>query len=153
MTNGVMSLALWLQVVSAAPLRMVSDGVQQYLPSEANLSMLQHGYNMDGWPWHARLYTCPEISPVKFWKKIFCDANHLPSGPPSQSFPFTAAFPGSASMSTVWASHFTFHFWQQTQWICEDDGTCGLTVVSWGSPAMAMGDCFHLHCKLEVDNV
>ena len=70
-------------------------------------------------------------------------------GPSSQSMQH---FQGSASMSTVWASHFTFHFWQQTQWICEDDGVCGLTVVSWAVQQWPWVTASTFIVKLEVDN-
>ena len=116
--DGVMSLALCPHVVSQAP--------QHFKSSE-----MQATY--DGC--FARQSLCSVVSlhsgmsravhPQEF-SKVDVDHRHIP----------------------VWASHSTFHFLYQAYWICEEDGMCGRTVISWGSPAEGtMGDFFHLHCQ------
>ena len=42
---------------------------------------------------------------------------------------------------------FPFSLFVAAHWICENDGVCGQTVVSWGSPEEGMGDGSHLHCQ------
>ena len=45
------------------------------------------------------------------------------------------------------ASHSTFHILLQVHWLWWWYGMClTVNVISWGSPAEGMGDCFHHHC-------